>query len=88
MLHAKCTTKVTVLAPWTAPDHTPTTLSLAQQQYIEIPTAFKVAEPQFCGRSAVTRVTVRVLKLEKQTWQRKSKGTQKTISQYLLIKIL
>ena len=42
---------------------------------------------QFCGRSAATRVTARVL-IRQQTWRRKSNGTQKTTSQNLLIKIL
>ena len=47
-----------------------------------------MAEHSFAGRSAVTCATVRVLKLDKQTWWRKSNGTytQKTISQNVLIR--
>ena len=45
--------------------------------------AVKVAKHSFAGQSAVTRLCFR---LDKQTWQRKSKGTQKTISQNLLLK--
>ena len=48
----------------------------------------KVAEHSFCGRSAVTRMTARVFNWTNKHGREKSNGTQKTISQNLLIKIL